>query len=69
MKNEPTRGPGRPKNAEEKEAIIFLRTTNTRKGAYVASARKAGVTLAEWIFTTCDKASGLRKQPTPKGAK
>lgn len=73
----PKSNAGRPKQDVTADKQIHLRVTGARKGLYVAASRKAGLTLAEWVFNACDDrawhegfdTNSLNKQPTPKGAK
>lgn len=49
---------GRPTDeSEPKDHVITLRTTRTRKNAYVKAAQKSGQNLTDWIITRCDSAS------------
>ena len=55
---EPTRGrPPLPKGAAA-TSQIQLRVQTKRKAAYVRTASKQGLTLAEWCFVHLDAASG-----------
>jgi hypothetical protein len=56
--DKPSRGrPPLPAN-ERADSQIQLRVTRRRKAAYVRGAHKAGLTLAAWVFTHLDRASG-----------
>lgn len=64
MNNDETKGPGRPRrDAQPADAQIQLRVTKERKGAYVKASRKAGTTLADWIFGQCDKGADYKPKP------
>jgi hypothetical protein len=67
MTNEESKGAGRPtRENEAADTHIHLRSTKSRKGAYVKASRKAGTTLVEWCFTHLDKAAGYNPEnPTP----
>lgn len=49
--------PGRPLDeSEPKDRVITIRTTRTRKNAYVRAARLRGRNLTEWMIWNCDGA-------------
>ena len=60
---ESTRG-APPKRGETASEHIHLRAGGKRKSHYVRFAKKqtGDKTLASWIFTTLDKASGYREE-------
>lgn len=46
---------GRPLDeGAPKDHTITLRTTRTRKNAYVKAAQNAGMNLTDWMFLNCD---------------
>ena len=60
MKTKPKTDPnpiGRPLDEDEpKDHVITIRTTRSRKNAYVRAARLRGRNLTEWMIWNCDEA-------------
>jgi hypothetical protein len=68
MQNEPhphdqhTAGPGSAPAPRKPSLIILQDHTRQRRRAYTRASRAANTTLANWMFSICDKAAGIEPE-------